>query len=181
MKRMFEIRTYYPVANDGLFVQTISQLTKDIFLPGSSTTPTVTGLWSVLRGYFPGVQKEATQGNQTLWLVYQNGNTTESYGGNCSNKDVVLLALFESGTRLKNLFYPYEELTLEDVLESGEAMTGSISPLSHLLQLPYSWGFRIARFSPLHEFLPSFFFPLVGIAIASNKMVPTTPMDASAA
>jgi len=25
--------------------------------------------------------------------------------------------------------------------KSGEAMTGSISPLLHLLQLPYSWGF----------------------------------------
>jgi len=54
-------------------------------------------------------------------------------------------------------------------LESGEAMTGSISPLSHLLQLPYSWGFRIARFSPLHEFLPSFLSLLVGISITPNS------------
>jgi alpha-1,3-glucan synthase len=114
MKRMFEIRAHYPVAQDGLFLQTISQLTKDIYLPGSSTTPTVTGLWSVLRSYFPGVQTDAILGNETLWLVYQNGNSTETYGGNCSDKNTSLLAPFDSGTKLRNLFYPYDELTLED-------------------------------------------------------------------
>ncbi|KAJ6042952.1 hypothetical protein N7444_008216 [Penicillium canescens] len=117
MKRMFEIRTQYPVANDGLYLETLSQLTREIFLPGSSTTPTVTGLWSVLRSYFPEVQKEASEtsnGNGTLWLVYQNGNATDTYGGNCSNKNTALLAPFKSKTKLKNLFYPYEELTLRD-------------------------------------------------------------------
>ncbi|KAL2830814.1 hypothetical protein BDW59DRAFT_158254 [Aspergillus cavernicola] len=114
MKRMFEVREQYPVAQDGLYLQTISQLTEDIYLPGSSTTPTVTGLWSVLRSYFPGVQKEAINGNETLWLVYQNGNATETYGGSCSDKDTALLAPFDSGTELKNLFYPYDELTVAD-------------------------------------------------------------------
>jgi alpha-1,3-glucan synthase len=114
MKRMFEIRAHYPVANDGLFVQTISQLTEDIYLPGSSTTPTVTGLWSVLRGYFPEVQTETIWPNQTIWLVYQNGNKTKTFGGSCSNSSAALLAPFESGTKLKNLFYPYHELTVDD-------------------------------------------------------------------
>ncbi|KAL4864230.1 hypothetical protein BDV12DRAFT_205867 [Aspergillus spectabilis] len=114
MKRMFEIRDHYPVAQDGFFLQTISQLTEDVYLPGSSTTPTVTGLWSVLRSYFPGVQKEASLGNETLWLVYQNGNTTKAYGGSCSDKNSSLLAPFDSGTKLRNLFYPYDELTVED-------------------------------------------------------------------
>lgn len=119
MKRMFEIREHYPVANDGLYLDTISQLTEDVYLPGSSTTPTVTGLWSVLRSYFPGVQKEATETNQTLWLVYQNGNQTKTYGGDCSNKSAALLSPFKSGTKLKNLFYPYDELTLEDGPDSS--------------------------------------------------------------
>ncbi|KAJ6013120.1 hypothetical protein N7522_003475 [Penicillium canescens] len=114
MKRMFEIRNHYPVANDGFYLETISQLTEDIYFPGSSTTPTVTGLWSVLRSYFPGVQTDTISGNQTLWLVYQNGNTTKTFGGSCSNKTSALLSPFESGTKLKNLFYPYDELTLED-------------------------------------------------------------------
>jgi alpha-1,3-glucan synthase len=114
MKRMFEIREQYSVANDGLYLQTLSQLTKDVYLPGSSNTPTVTGLWSVLRSYFPGVQKEASGSNQTLWLVYQNDNKTETYGGDCKKRDTALLAPFKSGTKLKNLFYPYDELTVAD-------------------------------------------------------------------
>ncbi|KAJ5797273.1 uncharacterized protein N7503_006569 [Penicillium pulvis] len=114
MKRMFEIRAHYPVANDGLFLQTISQLTEDIYLPGSSTTPTVTGLWSVLRAYFPAVQTDAILSNETLWLVYQNGNTTKTYGGSCSNSSAALLSPFTSGKRLKNLFYPYDELTVDE-------------------------------------------------------------------
>ncbi|RAK95230.1 alpha-1,3-glucan synthase Ags3 [Aspergillus ibericus CBS 121593] len=114
MKRMFEIREQYPVANDGLYLETLSQLTHNVYLPGSESTPTVTGLWSVLRTYYPGVQQNATQSNGTLWLVYQNGNTTETYGTSCTNKSAALLAPFDSGKTLKNLFYPYDELTLED-------------------------------------------------------------------
>ncbi|RAQ45497.1 hypothetical protein AFGD_005920 [Aspergillus flavus] len=114
MKRMFEIREQYPVANDGFYLQTLSQLTKDVYLPGSTDTPTVTGLWSVLRSYFPGVQKEASKNSQNLWLVYHNANKTETYGGDCKKKDTALLSPFKSGTKLKNLFYPYDELTLED-------------------------------------------------------------------
>ena len=114
MKRMFEIRAHYPVANDGLFLQTISQLTEDVYLPGSSTTPTVTGLWSVLRAYFPGVQTEAILANETMWLVYQNGNTTKTFGGSCTNSSAALLSPFTSGKKLRNLFYPYDELTVDD-------------------------------------------------------------------
>ncbi|KAJ6113439.1 hypothetical protein N7523_006756 [Penicillium sp. IBT 18751x] len=114
MKRMFEIRAHFPVANDGLFLQTISQLTEDIYLPGSSTTPTVTGLWSVLRAYFPAVQTDAILSNETLWLVYQNGNTTKTYGGSCTNSSAALLSPFTSGKKLKNLFYPYDELIVDD-------------------------------------------------------------------
>lgn len=114
MKRMFEIRTHYPVAQDGLYLKTIAQLTEDVYLPGSSDTPTVTGLWSVLRGYFPDVQKEASQGDDTMWLVYQNGNKTKTYGGDCSDIKKSLLSPFKSGTKLRNVFYPYDDLTVED-------------------------------------------------------------------
>ncbi|KAJ5580345.1 uncharacterized protein N7459_006330 [Penicillium hispanicum] len=114
MKRMFEIRAQYPVANDGLSLSTVSQLTKNIYLPGSSTTPTVTGLWSVLRSYLPGIQRDEIHRNETMWLVYQNGNSTDTFGGNCSNHDTALLVPFPSGTKLKSLFYPYGELSVED-------------------------------------------------------------------
>ncbi|KAL4883883.1 hypothetical protein BJY04DRAFT_226211 [Aspergillus karnatakaensis] len=136
MKRMFEIRDHYPVARDGVYLKTISQLTEDIYLPGSSTTPTATGLWSVLRRYFPGAQKEAeTTNNQTLWLVYQNGNTTKTYGdGSCSSKNSSLLAPFDSGTRLRNLFYPYDHLTVQD---SPDDTYGCVSELKLL-----PWEYR---------------------------------------
>ncbi|KAH2916900.1 hypothetical protein KXV64_009499 [Aspergillus fumigatus] len=114
MKRMFEIREHYPVANDGFYLQTLSQLTKDVYLPGSSNTPTVTGLWSVLRSYFPEVQPEASKGNNSIWLVYHNDNKTVTYGGDCKNRNTALLAPYKSGTKLKNVFAPYDELTLED-------------------------------------------------------------------
>ncbi|KAJ6045859.1 hypothetical protein N7499_001403 [Penicillium canescens] len=161
MKRMFEIRTQYPVANDGLYLETLSQLTREIFLPGSSTTPTVTGLWSVLRSYFPEVQKEASEtsnGNGTLWLVYQNGNATDTYGGNCSNKNTALLAPFKSKTKLKNLFYPYEELTLSDGPNSQDEDGYGCVPRMKLLPWEYRAYVEADSFvepSPtVTEFLP---------------------------
>ncbi|CRL31185.1 Glycosyl hydrolase, family 13, catalytic domain [Penicillium camemberti] len=137
MKRMFEIRAHYPVAQDGLYLETISQLTEDIYLPGSSTTPTVTGLWSVLRSYFPGVQTNAILANETLWLVYQNGNSTKTYGGNCTSTNGSLLAPFDSGTKLKNLFYPYDELTLEDGPKSSDNTYGCVRKMKLL-----PWEYR---------------------------------------
>ncbi|KAJ5199138.1 Glycoside hydrolase superfamily [Penicillium cf. griseofulvum] len=139
MKRMFEIRAHYPVAQDGLFLETLSQLTEDVFLPGSSTTPTVTGLWSVLRSYFLGVQTDEILANETLWLVYQNGNSSKTYGGNCKVMNGSLLAPFESGTKLKNLFYPYDELTLEDGPAKSENVN-SYGCVSRMTLLP--WEYR---------------------------------------
>ncbi|KAI9931074.1 hypothetical protein ASPWEDRAFT_124272 [Aspergillus wentii DTO 134E9] len=134
MKRMFEIRDQYPVANDGFYLETISQLTKDVYLPGSSVTPTVTGLWSVKRTYFPGVQK----GNGTLWLVYHNGNQTKTYGGSCSKTNGSLLAPFKSSTKLKNVFYPYDELTLGEGPDDQNSTTyGCVKNMTL-----YPWEYR---------------------------------------
>ena len=54
MKNMFELRTRYPVLNDGFNVQTLSKHTYPIYLPGSMGTATEMGLWSVLRSRWPG-------------------------------------------------------------------------------------------------------------------------------
>ena len=51
---MFELRTKYPVLNDGFVIETLSNATYDIHLPANPTTPTETGLWSVLRSRRPG-------------------------------------------------------------------------------------------------------------------------------
>lgn len=54
MKVMFEMRSRYPVLNDGFYVKTLSKQTYPIYLPGSRGTATETGLWSVLRSRWPG-------------------------------------------------------------------------------------------------------------------------------
>ena len=53
---MFEMRTRYPVLNDGFYLQQLSNQTYYVYMPGSRV-PTETGLWSVLRSQWPdGVQ-----------------------------------------------------------------------------------------------------------------------------
>ena len=113
IKRMYELRTIYPVLNDGFILQRLSQDTHNVYLPGSLGTPTETGLYSVLRSRastqdFTG----QGQGNQSVWLVYGNENEAVTYTFDCSKSSDALLAPFDTGTTVKNLFYPYEEYTL---------------------------------------------------------------------
>ena len=54
MKTMFEMRTRFPVLNDGFYLKELSKQTYNIFLPGSSGIATETGMWSLLRGRWPG-------------------------------------------------------------------------------------------------------------------------------
>jgi len=94
----------------------LSNFTHDVYLPGSGGTRTETGLWSVLRSRTEGVQDfsdSGGQGNQSVWLLYQNENTTIDYSFNCTNDQRALMAPFPEGTTVKNLFYPYEEVTLD--------------------------------------------------------------------
>ena len=165
MKRMFEIREQFPVANDGWYLLTLSNFTKDIYLPGSTNTPTVTGLWSVLRSYFPETQKTESDENQSLWLVYQNDNATVTYSSKCSDRGSALLSPFEAGTTLKNLFYPYDEVTLQEGpgVDSVQNATKSYGCLSNITL--EAWEFRayvekdsfvtpaptVTRFLPGHD------------------------------
>ena len=56
MRNMFEMRTRYPVLNDGFYVNTLSKQTHPIYLPGSLGTATETGMWSVLRSRWEGIR-----------------------------------------------------------------------------------------------------------------------------
>jgi alpha-1,3-glucan synthase len=115
IKLMFEMRKNYPVLNDGYYLQQLSNQTFDIFLPGSNGTATETGLWSVLRAPFIGVQdfKGVGEGNVNIWLVYQNDNHDKTYKFNCSDSETALISPYDEGTIVKNLFPPHEEYTLE--------------------------------------------------------------------
>lgn len=143
LKRMYELRTIYPALNDGFLLERLSNKTYDIYLPGSQGTPTETGMWSVLRSRasiqdFTG----QGQGNQSVWLIYGNENVSTTYTFDCQDAEDALLAPFDTGTTVKNLFSPYEEYTLEAStqflgLENTTEFNGCLSQL----QLP-GWGFK---------------------------------------
>ncbi len=75
-------------------------------------------MWSTMRGHFAPIQDLSGQGtnvlgNQSVWLVYQNQNTSQRYQFNCSDNDTALISPFDVGTTVKNLFYPHDEIVLE--------------------------------------------------------------------
>jgi alpha-1,3-glucan synthase len=116
LKRHYELRDQYTVLNEGAQLETLSSQTRDIFLHGSLGMPSPTGIWSIYRGPFEGVQNfsyAGDLGNQGVWIVYSNDNKTVNYTFNCQNQTEGLIAPFPAGTTVKNLFYPYDEYTLE--------------------------------------------------------------------
>lgn len=114
LKSMYHLRRNYPVLNDGYFLQSLSNQTRDIFLPGSNNTPTETGMWSVMRNQFLGVQNlDGAGGNQSVWLVYHNQQNATMYSFDCKSNATALISPFDEGTTVKNLLAPYDEIKLE--------------------------------------------------------------------
>lgn len=114
MKTMYELRELYPVLQDGWWLQQLSNQTHNVYLPGSEGTETETGLWSVLRSRYAESQDlGGERGNQSVWLVYQNDHEEIEYRFNCSDTEEGLVAPFDAGTKVRNLFWPYDEYTLE--------------------------------------------------------------------
>lgn len=143
IKAMYEMREHYPVLNDGWFLQQLSNQTVDILLPGSDGTPTETGMWSTMRGQYDGIQdlsKAGEQANQSIWMVYHNNYDTVTYTFDCSNNDS-LVAPFLDGVTVKNLFYPYEEVTLKaGPFQLGIAnQTGYNGCLDSITLVPYEF------------------------------------------
>lgn len=147
LKRMLELRRQYPVLNDGFNLTTLSTKIYDIMLPGSGGLPSPHGIWSVYRGRTEGIQdfSGSGQGNQGVWFVFHNENRTIPYDFNCKSTNTskdLLIAPFSAGTTVKNLFYPYDEVTLEDSqidykLEGSDKGNGCLPRM----ELP-PWGFK---------------------------------------
>ena len=173
LRHMYYLRENYPVLNDGMFLQQLSNQTNDTILPGSSDVPTESGLWSVLRSQFPGVQDLSTEGGQgdaAIWLLYSNRNETIDYTFDCANNDTnlnttALLAPFASETTVKNLFHPFDELTLEtSVKKLGINGSSEFNGCAASLKMP-PFGFKafvpvdrwvgpkpmLTKFSPGHD------------------------------
>jgi alpha-1,3-glucan synthase len=123
LKSGHEMRRRYPVLNDGFDVRQLSNQTFQYFLNGSFGVPTETGIWSTYRGELEGAQDLSDaggHGNQPVWLVYSNYNGSRNYTFDCSSTEgQAIISPFDSGTTVKNLYYPFDERTLEP---SGERL-----------------------------------------------------------
>ena len=71
-----------------------------------------------------GIQDLSGQGhgNQSVWLLYHNEGFVQTYHFDCSDNSSALIAPFDAGTTVKNLLYPYDQLTL---VESPQTLSKS--------------------------------------------------------
>lgn len=121
LRHMFWLRDQYPVLNDGMFLQQLSNQTGEVILRGSSDVPTEYGIWSVMKSQFPGMQNlsaSGVNGDVKIWLVYSNINETKTFTFDCADTATdrslrSLIAPFDAGTTVRNLFYPFDEITLK--------------------------------------------------------------------
>ena len=137
IKSTYEMRQNYPVLNDGFSLQQLSKQTYNVYLPGSNGTATETGMWSIERASFDAVQ----QINQTAWLVYGNDNETKTYTFDCMDPDSALIAPFEAQQTVKNIFYPYDEFTLEAASTKQPDDPKKSQGCLSLFELP-AWGYK---------------------------------------
>lgn len=157
LKRMYELRRQFPTLNDGYNLLTLSNRTYNIYLPGSQGLPSPYGIWSVYRGRTEGVQDFTGigQGNQGVWLVFQNENKTVDYQFDCAstNRSGALVSAFPAGTVVKNMFYPYEEFTLEPSTFTYGKHAKARTALADLLELN---NVQVSRHRPrsMDVFLP---------------------------
>jgi len=145
IKSTYEMRENYPVLNDGFSLQQLSKQTHSVFLPGSNHTPTETGMWSMQRSAWDGVQNI----NQTVWLVYGNEAENNLYTFGC-NDGTALIAPFAAGTIVKNMYAPYDTYTLEGSSVKLPSHPSKSSGCLSQLQLP-AFGFK--AFIPENEFI----------------------------
>jgi alpha-1,3-glucan synthase len=118
ISQMMYIREEFPATQDGLNLVQLGNWTHFIQLPGSNTTKTEIGMWSTQRSPLPTqVNMTAFQNTPYVWLMYTNENDTVKYEFDCKTKDWISTP-YTSGTTVKNLFYPYEEHTLQDSLDA---------------------------------------------------------------
>ncbi|GKT65805.1 alpha-1,3-glucan synthase [Colletotrichum tofieldiae] len=111
LKHMYHLREEYPVLKDGMWLEQLSNNTEDLFYPGNSGMATTTGLFSVMR-YQLGVQNLG-EDLVPVWFLYHNRNVTHTYTVDCTKEEEAIISPFESGTTVKNLFFPHQETELE--------------------------------------------------------------------
>ncbi|WVQ83663.1 hypothetical protein IAT38_005806 [Cryptococcus sp. DSM 104549] len=122
IRNMLYLRTQFPSLQDGFSLVALGNWTHFMQLPGSNLTETEIGMWSTTRAPVTQQQGEGaftSNGSlaQSVWLIYTNENDTKSYDYDCKGDDWIS-SPYQSGTTVRNLFYPYENYTLEDSLSA---------------------------------------------------------------
>jgi len=107
MAHFHYLRTQYPSLQDGFNLVLRGNWTYYIQRPGSASTQTEMGFWSVTRSALP---SQNLTGAAQIWLLYTNENKTTHWEYDCMGP-LWIPSPFESGVRVKNLFFPYEEIT----------------------------------------------------------------------
>ncbi|KAF2179311.1 glycosyltransferase family 5 protein [Zopfia rhizophila CBS 207.26] len=151
IKSMYYRRTQYPVLNDGYFLQSLSNQTHQVQLPGSNGTASEFGMWSVMRSQYHGVQNFTGNASQPVWLVYSNDDHDSKYLFDCKLKDA-LISAFDEGTTVKNLLAPYDEIELKAGpnklgIDGSERFNGCVDELDMK-----AWDFR--AYVPKENWLP---------------------------
>jgi alpha-1,3-glucan synthase len=165
IRSLYHLRAQFPALNDGLLLDKLSKQTEMITYPGSSGVETETGLWSVRRAPFDGIQDFG--GPSDIWLVYHNRNETTKYSFDCSSNDSAIISPFDSGATVKNLIFPHDELKLMDGpkklhINGSEQFNGCVKELEFA---PFEFRLYVPtnRFVPpppmVTKFLPGHDFP----------------------
>lgn len=180
IKRMYELRTIYPVLNDGFNITNSTKQTYYILLNGSGLIETEMGFWSGYRTRTPGQDFTGQgQGNQTVWLMWGNEEYAKNYTFDCTNanQSLALVAPFDTGTIVKNLFYPFEEYTLA-ASSTTLGLEGSVVPNGCLAQIEMpAWGFKafvpkakwVGSAPTITEFIPGHDVRILSNGTASGK------------
>ncbi|EPT06178.1 hypothetical protein FOMPIDRAFT_68356 [Fomitopsis schrenkii] len=108
------LRTKYDALQDGWGLTTLRNWTYSIQRPGSNGTATEMGLWSVSRSLL-----QVQNGSDTapkVWIFYTNQNATTTWDYDCS-QDEYIKAPYQGSSNVRNLFYPYEILPLQNSAE----------------------------------------------------------------
>lgn len=170
LRNQLFLRTQYPELVDGFALYSLGNWTNRIQLPGSNTTQTELGMWSVSRAPMDWQNNQGGFGpngtiTQVAWMLFQNENFTKTYTESCTGDGNPIISPFQSGTTIRNLFYPYETHLLEDSTEAFYAdnkepwkgCLGSITmdPFDYKIFVPQAQWVQqpatIAGFTPGHD------------------------------
>jgi alpha-1,3-glucan synthase len=157
--QMYYLRNNYGALQDGWGLTQLGNWTYVIQRPGSNGTSTEMGLWTASRSFMD-VQNKTGAQTTDIFILYTNENTTNTYAFDCSTS-LWISSPFAANTIVRNLFYPFENYTLQTSgQKTGNLTTGCLNKVT---MDPYSFKALVpaenwiaprpalTKFSPGHD------------------------------